>query len=941
MFFLVLRKIWNNKWMMACLLVGSILAVAMVASIPLYTDGILQRMIVKDMEAYQQNTGYYPGRYLARYMDQVVSTEKNRVATYSYFDDFFENKAMQELGVSYISKVKRLGMDYMKTVPQDDPDADPAYVGLFAMENFEDNITLIAGEMPALQPVDGIYEVLISAAGQDTYGLRVGQVYQLSDTTKQMDPILVKPVGIYQPKDNGNAWWYDADVRSRLNNAMILNYDLFVSDIVQQRNAITSCEWYFAIDYNSIKIDRLADIDQTIKDQIAWFTQYAGTEMNFQATSVLDEYASREIQLRTTLWVLQAPILILLAFYMFMVSQLIVENDRNEIAVIKSRGASSGQVFQKYLLQSAVLSIASVVLGPLLAFGICRLLGASNGFLEFVGRTVLPLQIRPRTILYAVLAGCFTIIMMMIPAMRATHTTVVEHKQKSARRWTAPLWQKFFLDFVLLALAIYGLYNYQNRQQTILVTGSTGMDVPLDPFLFIISTLFVLGAGLLFLRIYPYVIRFIAWAGRKIWPPALYTSFIQVGRSSGREQFLMLFLVFTIGIGVFSANSARTINQNIEDRASYSVGADITIQMLWPGAEKSYGAEGASQETLSASQLVTQYTEPDFDDYANLKGTQHAAKVLRVTDASISSGDGSRRYSGSLMAIEPYEFGQVVWYRDGLLPHHINEYLNLLGSEPSAIFISTQYAKDTGVKVGDTVEYKWGEQNTIEGVVYAIVDYWPTFNPYEESSKYFIVANLDYVQAQTAMYPYQIWYKKSAGATSSEVYADMEDRSMMLQSLNDLSVDVTEAKNDPLLQGTNGAMTLGFVVTMAISMIGFIIYWILSIQSRTLQFGILRAMGMSGKRVMGMLAFEQLLISGVAIFVGLLIGGLMSELFVPLLGVVYGATDMVPPFQVVAQRSDYIKLYTVVGAMLASGCVLLGVLVSKIKIAQAIKLGED
>ena len=50
MLFIVLRKIFNNKWLIACLLAGSILAVAMVSSIPMYTDGILQRMLVKDME---------------------------------------------------------------------------------------------------------------------------------------------------------------------------------------------------------------------------------------------------------------------------------------------------------------------------------------------------------------------------------------------------------------------------------------------------------------------------------------------------------------------------------------------------------------------------------------------------------------------------------------------------------------------------------------------------------------------------------------------------------------------------------------------------------------------------------------------------------------------------------------------------------------------------
>ena len=153
--------------------------------------------------------------------------------------------------------------------------------------------------------------------------------------------------------------------------------------------------------------------------------------------------------------------------------------------------------------------------------------------------------------------------------------------------------------------------------------------------------------------------------------------------------------------------------------------------------------------------------------------------------------------------------------------------------------------------------------------------------------------------------------------------------------------DIVAKKNDPLLQGMNGAMTLGFIATLAISLAGFFIYWILSIQSRTLQFGILRAMGMSAWRVILMLVFEQIMISGVAIFIGLLVGGVMSQLFVPLLGLVNSAAEQVPPFTVVASRADYFRLYAVVGVMLAAGLALLGVLVRRIKVAQAIKLGED
>ena len=136
-------------------------------------------------------------------------------------------------------------------------------------------------------------------------------------------------------------------------------------------------------------------------------------------------------------------------------------------------------------------------------------------------------------------------------------------------------------------------------------------------------------------------------------------------------------------------------------------------------------------------------------------------------------------------------------------------------------------------------------------------------------------------------------------------------------------------------------MTMGFVVTMAISMIGFLIYWVLSIRSRTLQFGILRAMGMTKSKVLGMIICEQVLISVVSIFVGLIIGGIACDLFVPLLEMVYSAADQVPPFHVVASRADYLKIYAIVGVMLTAGIGILAVLINKIKVAQAIKLGED
>ena len=68
-------------------------------------------------------------------------------------------------------------------------------------------------------------------------------------------------------------------------------------------------------------------------------------------------------------------------------------------------------------------------------------------------------------------------------------------------------------------------------------------------------------------------------------------------------------------------------------------------------------------------------------------------------------------------------------------------------------------------------------------------------------------------------------------------------------------------------------------------------------------------MGLSVKKLIGMLVCEQILISGTAILIGIIIGGITSDLFVPLLQMAYSAAQQVPPFKVAASRkttSEYI-----------------------------------
>ena len=255
------------------------------------------------------------------------------------------------------------------------------------------------------------------------------------------------------------------------------------------------------------------------------------------------------------------------------------------------------------------------------------------------------------------------------------------------------------------------------------------------------------------------------------------------------------------------------------------------------------------------------------------------------------------------------------------------------------------------MQLGDTISVKLSGNDSIDLTVLAFVDYWPGLDPTEQvevdsrtgetATKDFLVCNYNYIRKLTELQPYQIWLKLQDGATSEQLYADISAKNLKIQRIQDSSQMLIEEKTDPALQGMNGALTLGFVVIMLMTVIGFLIYWIISIRSRTLQFGVLRAMGVTFREVISTLGWEQLLVSLVSIAMGFVIGGIASDMFVPMFRTMYDAADQVPPFRVQGDPGDYIKMYVIIAIMLIGGFAVLGGIIRKININKALKLGED
>ena len=103
----------------------------------------------------------------------------------------------------------------------------------------------------------------------------------------------------------------------------------------------------------------------------------------------------------------------------------------------------------------------------------------------------------------------------------------------AARQNKKSFWHLLGLDFILLALSLYGLYLFRQRISDMIQLGLQGGDLEVDPLLFAVPSFFILGLGLLLLRIYPLFIRFVYFIGRKRWNPPLYSTLLLVGRRGG------------------------------------------------------------------------------------------------------------------------------------------------------------------------------------------------------------------------------------------------------------------------------------------------------------------------------------------------------------------------------------------------------------------------
>ncbi len=963
MIFIVLRKMFQNKWLPICLLLGCILAVATVSSIPMFTRGASFNEYIRSLRNSQAITGIYPGSAL---VSKTLNATDYTVA-YKEADKLVTDDLITRFGLPVQTSVKYLKAD-SSNIYLFKTGRTPMNLSMSSLSNLKDHVQVIEGRMNNPGITGDTIEAVITATDMVDHHLVLNKPYDVKCgvistllTKEYKLSLKVVIVGVVEPKSKEDLYWFFNFIGN--NNYPIFYIDqealmkeFFIEDPYIKINA----QWYSAFDYNKITIDSMDTIKKGSELWEGYRKEGKISQFEMPMIKTYVKYTQSEKIINNIMWLFNILVFVILGFYILMISKLIIDYDKNEIVLITSRGGGKLHLLKGYLMQGLSISVVALAIGPFLGIFICQIIGSSNSFMEFTNRKAIPAVLNKQVYLYSVITLITIIAVMLITSALFSNTSIIKFKQGKGRSQNRYHNFRIILAACLLGLSFYWLYSYKS-----LATRAGGFlpntdALPIDPMLFLNAALFILGAGLFLTNLFPYLVRLVFLVGKKIWPTAIYTAFIQVGRSAGQEQFLMLFIVLTLSIGVFSANSARTINMNASDTMRYQSGADVTLKNSWkyikdenaPTPDDIIGASWGSvvaqakidsyKKRSELGLLIDKYVEPDFNQYASLEGVESTAKVFVEESATVyPKSNAIVRF----LAINTDEFGKVAWFRPQLLPYHWYEYLNLLADVPNGVLLSSSFKKKN-IKVGDEITLLVAKQE-INVIVCDFIDYWPSYSPIgtsitgEKTDNHLIVANFGYVFNNIPIKPYEVWIKKKPGFSTSDILNEIKDKEIELLGFTDTDSKITQLKMEPAILSTNGSLTLGFILTMIICLSGFLTYWVISLKKRSLQFGIMRAMGISSRNVIGMLSFEHLLISGSAILAGISVGALASNIFIPVYELFYNTDTQVLPFRVIAHRTDYIRLYVVVAVMLLTALSILFIITRNIKVTQAIKLGED
>lgn len=554
--------------------------------------------------------------------------------------------------------------------------------------------------------------------------------------------------------------------------------------------------------------------------------------------------ATRDVVSARLLFIfLGLPGVLLAAYLSRYATQLVVEGQRREVALLRSRGIAPRRILAIMGWTAVLVALAGTVLGlGIGAISTATIFGSS--VFNNAGGLLL-------SALYSLLLGlALGGIGVFLPARRMLEGEVNEERRVVAAT-KRPIWLRLPLDLALLSaagLAFWFSSSYNNKTAT--AGASETAAVSLGIYSFLGPLLFWLGAALLFWRI-------IDWLLTR--PQAKWRGGINglAGRSlrqrNQQSAGAALLLALALSFGVATTTFGATYDSSRRAEARYIIGSDLRITPALTSPQpasfadqiaKVNGVQAVAPVATSSNVLVGSQTQTVYAvDVPSLTAATYIPDSFFVGDSSVSA----------------------------------KAILNQLAATPNGLLVSNELANSYNIQSGDQVNMRipivTGGYFEAKLQVVGIFNMFPTSSQNSD-----LVVNRSYLTDATKNPNISFVLAKTDGtASTNEAIAstlNSQFKNGQLAARIETANRVV-SQDQSSLAGLNlsGLLSIDRFYAALIIALGLGVFLLGSILERQRELGTLQALGATRSQVTRLLLTE-----GLALVAGGVIGGLVIGL---------------------------------------------------------------
>ena len=465
----------------------------------------------------------------------------------------------------------------------------------------------------------------------------------------------VKIVGIAEPNDPREEYWMGSadyfrmgDWEGRPVAPIYVNEQAFFGGIGQPfPTLVGDYGWFLYINPDVITAstvqqtrDDLTALETDINSRFPRSYVLTGLE-NSRGTGLLATY-QRELTLaRAPLILFISLVVVVILYFLALAVGLLAGARSAESSMLRSRGASIGQVGGLLAVGEGLIVVAATFIGPLLAWGIGSLLLVETiNPAARAGAGEAPLEVSLSWQMYVMgaVGGLLSLAVLTVAGGSLARLGILDFLRARARPPSAPWLQRYYID--IIAVVALAVLVWQIRQRGGFVESElTGRAPALDPSLLLAPSAALLTLAFLLLRVLPWLMTGTALISQQFAPAWVSLSLRRMARHPLPYASLTVVVTLAAALGVFAGTFQTTLARSEADQANHSIGGDLT---------------------LGGTSFIGRTEQERIDRLKSIDGVEAVSPIIREPVGFI---DGPFQ-RGTVLGVDPLTIGQVSWWRD-------------------------------------------------------------------------------------------------------------------------------------------------------------------------------------------------------------------------------------------------------------------------------------